>query len=61
MTSLCLLGSNLVAASPSEGNLSVILCRGAGSWGAHMRLRRRGEILRITLRCKPTLDRKSRT
>ena len=30
--------------------MTVIVCRGAGTWGPRMRLWRRGEILRVTLR-----------
>ena len=32
------------------GGMSVIVCRGTGTWGPRMRLWRPGEILRITLR-----------
>jgi predicted MPP superfamily phosphohydrolase len=32
------------------GNMPVIVCRGTGTWGPRMRLWRRAEILRITLR-----------
>lgn len=32
------------------GGMTVIVCRGAGTWGPRMRLWRRGEILRVTLR-----------
>jgi uncharacterized protein len=35
------------------GSTTVIVCRGTGSWGPRMRLWRRGEILRITLRAEP--------
>ncbi|MFH1069434.1 MAG: metallophosphoesterase [Candidatus Glassbacteria bacterium] len=34
------------------GAMTVIVTRGAGTWGARMRLWRRGEMLRITLRSK---------
>ena len=34
------------------GDMTVIVSRGAGTWGARMRLWRTGEILRITLRCE---------
>lgn len=34
------------------GDMTVIVSRGAGTWGARMRLWRAGEILRITLRCE---------
>jgi len=34
------------------GNMSVIVCRGTGTWGPRMRLWRRGEMLRIVLRSK---------
>jgi predicted MPP superfamily phosphohydrolase len=30
--------------------MTVIICRGTGTWGPHMRLWQRGEIIRITLR-----------
>jgi predicted MPP superfamily phosphohydrolase len=30
--------------------MTVIVCRGTGTWGPRMRLWRRGEIVRITLR-----------
>jgi predicted MPP superfamily phosphohydrolase len=32
--------------------LTVIVCRGTGTWGPRMRLWRPGEILRVTLRCE---------
>lgn len=32
------------------GGMTVIVCRGTGTWGPRMRLWRRGEILRVTLR-----------
>ncbi|HOX24007.1 MAG TPA: metallophosphoesterase, partial [Elusimicrobiales bacterium] len=32
------------------GGLTLIVCRGTGTWGLRMRLWRRGEILRVTLR-----------
>ncbi|MGD8882151.1 MAG: metallophosphoesterase, partial [Desulfobacterales bacterium] len=32
------------------GGMSVIVCRGTGTWGPRMRLWRPGEILRVTLR-----------
>jgi hypothetical protein len=31
--------------------MTLIMSRGAGTWGPRMRLWRRGEILRIKLRC----------
>jgi predicted MPP superfamily phosphohydrolase len=34
------------------GGMSVIVCRGTGTWGPRMRLWRPGEILRVTLRAK---------
>ncbi len=33
-------------------DMTVIVTRGAGTWGPRMRLWRRGEILKITLRCQ---------
>jgi len=35
------------------GGTTFIVCRGTGTWGPRMRLWRRGEILRITLRTSP--------
>ena len=43
----------LLAGRYEVGNMSVIVSRGTGTWGPRMRLWRRGEILRITLRSKP--------
>jgi hypothetical protein len=34
--------------------MPIIVCRGTGTWGPRMRLWRRGEILRVTLRRKAT-------
>ena len=34
------------------GGMTVIVCRGTGTWGPRMRLWRPGEILRVTLRAK---------
>jgi hypothetical protein len=33
------------------GGTVVLVCRGTGTWGPRMRLWRRGEILRVVLRC----------
>ena len=33
--------------------MSVIVCRGTGTWGPRMRLWRPGEIVKITLRAHP--------
>lgn len=33
--------------------MTVIVCRGTGTWGPRMRLWRRGEIVRVTLRATP--------
>jgi hypothetical protein len=40
----------LLAGRHEVGGMPVIVCRGSGTWGPRMRLWRRGEILRITLR-----------
>lgn len=40
----------LLAGRYEVGSMSVLVCRGTGSWGAPMRLWRPGEILRITIR-----------
>ena len=34
--------------------MTVIVCRGTGTWGPRMRLWRPGEILRVTLRQRPS-------
>jgi len=40
--------------------MPVIVCRGTGTWGPPMRLWRRGEILRVTLRSRPSRELGSR-
>jgi predicted MPP superfamily phosphohydrolase len=40
----------LLAGRYDVGGMTVIVCRGTGTWGPRMRLWRRGEILRLTLR-----------
>ena len=40
----------LLAGRYEVGDMTVLVTRGAGTWGPRMRLWRRGEILRITLR-----------
>jgi hypothetical protein len=37
--------------------MPVIVCRGTGTWGPHMRLWRRSEIVRVTLRSPAALER----
>lgn len=37
----------------AAGRTTVLVCRGTGTWGPRMRLWRRGEILRVTLRSGP--------
>lgn len=39
----------LLAGRYEVGGMTVIVCRGTGSWGARMRLWQRSEILRVTL------------
>lgn len=46
----------LLAGQYKVDNMTVIVCRGTGTWGPRMRLWHPGEILHITLR---TMDRKS--
>ena len=43
----------LFAGRYEVNGMTVIVTRGAGTWGPRMRLFRRGEILRITLRSAP--------
>jgi predicted MPP superfamily phosphohydrolase len=43
----------LLAGQYDVNGMPVIVCRGTGTWGPRMRLWRRGEILRITLRAPP--------
>ncbi len=40
----------LLAGEYAVGGMTVIVCRGTGTWGPRMRLWHPGEILRITLR-----------
>ena len=40
----------LLAGSYDVSGMTAIVCRGTGTWGPRMRLWRRGEILRVTLR-----------
>ena len=40
----------LLAGRYEVGGMTVIVCRGTGTWGPRMRLWRRGEISRVTLR-----------
>lgn len=42
----------LLAGRYSVNGMPVIVCRGTGTWGPRMRLWRRGEILRVTLRAR---------
>lgn len=42
----------LFAGSYEVGEMTVIVGRGTGTWGPRMRLWRRGEIIRVTLRAK---------
>jgi predicted MPP superfamily phosphohydrolase len=42
----------LLAGRYEVGGMTVIVCRGTGTWGPRMRLWRPGEILRVTLRGK---------
>jgi predicted MPP superfamily phosphohydrolase len=44
----------LLAGRYEVGGMTVIVCRGTGTWGPRMRLWRRGEILRLTLSGKTT-------
>ncbi|MHC4067841.1 MAG: hypothetical protein ACYSUI_25510 [Planctomycetota bacterium] len=46
----------LLAGRHEVGGMTVIVCRGTGTWGPRMRLWQPGEILRVTLCAKP-LDR----
>lgn len=41
----------LLAGEYRVDNMTVIVCRGTGTWGPRMRLWHPGEILRVTLRC----------
>lgn len=43
----------LLAGRYEVGGMTVIVCRGTGTWGPRMRLWRPGEILRVTLRSAP--------
>jgi predicted MPP superfamily phosphohydrolase len=42
----------LLAGRYDVQGMSVIVCRGTGTWGPRMRLWQRGEILKVTLRCQ---------
>lgn len=42
----------LLAGQYEVAGMPIIVCRGTGTWGPRMRLWRRGEILRVTLRKK---------
>jgi predicted MPP superfamily phosphohydrolase len=42
----------LLAGRYEVGDMTVIVCRGTGTWGPRMRLWRPGEIMRVTLRAK---------
>jgi predicted MPP superfamily phosphohydrolase len=42
----------LIGGRYEVGDMTVIVCRGTGTWGPRMRLWRPGEILRVTLRSK---------
>ncbi len=44
------LSTSLLGGRYEVGGMTVIVCRGAGTWGPRMRLWRPGEILRVTLR-----------
>ena len=39
------------------GRMHVIVCRGTGTWGPRIRLWRRSEIVRVTLRSPAVLER----
>jgi uncharacterized protein len=51
----------LVSGLYEVGDMKVIVGRGAGTWGPRMRLWKRGEILRITLRAPSGQDRTDQT
>lgn len=42
----------LIGGRYEVGEMTLIVCRGTGTWGPRMRLWRRGEILRVTLHAK---------
>ena len=42
----------LIGGRYEVAGVTVIVCRGTGTWGPRMRLWRRGEILRVTLHAK---------
>lgn len=44
----------LVAGRYEVSGMTVLVCRGTGTWGPRMRLWRRGEILLVTLRAGPS-------
>ncbi len=43
-----------VVGAHAVGDMTLIISRGAGSWGPRMRLWHRGEILKLTLRAAPS-------
>ena len=46
----------LIAGRYQVGGMTVIVCRGTGTWGPRMRLWPRGEIMRVTLRAHAAVD-----
>jgi predicted MPP superfamily phosphohydrolase len=50
----------LLGGQYSVNGMPVIVCRGTRTWGPPMRLWRRGEILRVTLRASPSRESDSR-